>query len=101
MGTGHDSTPEPIQVTIHPGYWLAHTADGRIVACCEEPQQLEREVRRAGIEPADVQFLQLPDRNDDELLLGGSECFLDGDRLNRTPALATTSTGDPVSRCWR
>jgi len=89
MSTGHNSTPEPIQVAIHPGYWLAHTTDGRIVACCEEPRQLEREVRRAGIEPADVQLLQVPDQNDDELLLGGCEWSLDEERLNRTPAPAT------------
>ncbi len=98
MSTVYEFTPEPNQVTIHPGYWLAHTTDGRIVACCEEPRQLEREVQKAGIDPADVQLLQLPDQDDDELLLGGSEWSLDEERLNRKSALVpTATTGGAVS----
>ena len=63
MSITHESTSRPIQVLLRPGYWLAHTADGRMIACCEEPGQLDREVQRAGVNPSDVQLLQLPDQN--------------------------------------
>jgi len=88
MGTRHETKLQPLQVAVRPGSWLAHTADGRIVACCAEPRELERELRSADREPADVQFLWVPEQNDDELSLGGCEWSLDVEHPHCTEATA-------------
>jgi hypothetical protein len=73
------------EINIQPGFWLAHTASGELLACCEDPAELDEALRKAGKDSADVRLVQVPVDGDDEMLLGGAEVLFKEESIKSRP----------------
>jgi hypothetical protein len=54
---------------LQPGYWVAQSRAGAILACCRTPEELDKQVMQRGESPDNVLLLRVPLEDDD--VLGG------------------------------